>query len=209
MIVLQSYGGEIALRTYLFMLPAACLLAACFFFPDPRPGRRAWRARPILYGCALILPVAFFLARYGNEAFEQVPRGELAATDWVYAHDAHGVRLLWLSSAPAIDVTPQMPWSYRDIGKVVYIPSLGPARPGQSRRTGIRSAPRRARVVPDSRADPGGGAATDHQLCAGLGTAVQRVHVRDARRAGSLRHRQRRHLHAALATRRAAAAAFR
>ena len=27
-----------------------------------------------------MLPVAFFLARYGNEAYEQVPTGELAAT---------------------------------------------------------------------------------------------------------------------------------
>ena len=37
---LQSYGGEIALRIYLFALPAACILAACFFFP-PRDRRAA------------------------------------------------------------------------------------------------------------------------------------------------------------------------
>jgi hypothetical protein len=131
MVVLQSYGGEIALRIYLFMLPAACLLAACSFVPDPRPGRPTWGTRAVLVGCALVLPAAFFLARYGNEAFEQVPPGELAAADWVYAHDAHGARLLWLSSAPAIDVTPQMPWSYRDISKVVYVPSQAPRDPAK------------------------------------------------------------------------------
>ena len=58
--------------------------------------------------------MAFFLARYGNEAFEQVPPGELAAANWVYAHDEHGGRLLWLSTDPAVDVTPEMPWSYQD-----------------------------------------------------------------------------------------------
>ena len=48
---------------------------------------------------------------------------------WVYAHDAHGVRLLWLSTDPEIDVTPQMPWAYRDLSKVDYVPTLAPRDP--------------------------------------------------------------------------------
>jgi hypothetical protein len=79
--------------------------------------------------CAVVLPVGFFLARYGNEAFEQTPPGEIAAANWVYAHDAHGARLLWLSTDPANDVTPQMPWSYRDLDKVDYIPTQAPRDP--------------------------------------------------------------------------------
>ena len=126
---LQSYGGEIALRIYLFMLPAACLLAACFFFPDPQTRRPTWRSLAVLAACAVVLPAAFLLARYGNEAFEQVPPGELAAANWVYAHDARGVRLLWLSVNPATDVTPEMPWSYRDLSKVDYVPALAPRAP--------------------------------------------------------------------------------
>jgi hypothetical protein len=131
MIGLQSYGGEIALRIYLFLLPAACLLAACFFFPDPESGRPGWRSVPILAGCALVLPVAFLLARYGNEAFEQVPPGELTAANWVYAHDARGVRLLWLSPTPSTADTPEMPWSYRDLSKVDYLPELAPRDPAR------------------------------------------------------------------------------
>jgi hypothetical protein len=123
-----SYGGEIALRTYLFLLPAACLLGALFFFPHPQ-SETSWRSVTALVGCALVLPVGFILARYGNEAFERVPPGELAASNWVYAHDAHGVRLLWLSTAPATDVTPEMPWSYRDLTKVEYVPTLAPRDP--------------------------------------------------------------------------------
>jgi hypothetical protein len=124
-----SYGGEIALRTYLFMLPPASLLAASAFFPGPRAARPRLFSRVVLATCALLLPVTFFLARYANEAYEQVPQGELTATNWIYAHDGHGIKLLWLSTAPEFDVTPQMPWAYRDLTKVDYVPSLAPRDP--------------------------------------------------------------------------------
>jgi O-antigen/teichoic acid export membrane protein len=142
MIGLQGYGGEMALRIYLFMLPAACVLAAYCFFPGPRAGRPAWPTAAILAVCAIVLPVAFFLARYGNEAFEQIPPGELAAANWVYAHDAPGVRLLWLSPAPVIANTPEMPWAYADLSQVDYVPELAPRDPASV--GGLVSALRRA-----------------------------------------------------------------
>jgi hypothetical protein len=126
---LQSYGGEIALRIYLFLLPPACVLAACFFFPNPVAARAGWRLFPVLALCAVIFPVSFILVRYGNEAFERVPPGELAATNWIYQHDTHGVQLLWLSSSTKIDVTPEMPWAYQDISKVLYVPVQAPRNP--------------------------------------------------------------------------------
>lgn len=129
---LQSYGGEMALRIYLFLLPAACVLAGCLFFADPKASKANWRALPPLIVCAVILPVAFILVRYGNEAFEQTPPGELAASNWIYAHDKPVARILWLSASPTIDNTPEMPWSYRDISRVLYLPVQAPpdlARP--------------------------------------------------------------------------------
>jgi hypothetical protein len=126
---LQSYGGEMALRIYLFLLPAACILAGCFFFADPKAGRANWRAIPVLALCAAILPVAFILVRYGNDAFEQIPTGEVAASNWIYSHDAQGARIQWLSSSPTIDNTPEMPWSYKDINKVLYLPVQAPLHP--------------------------------------------------------------------------------
>jgi hypothetical protein len=126
---LQSYGGEMALRIYLFLLPAACILAGCFFFADPKAGRANWRAIPVLALCAAILPVAFILVRYGNDAFEQIPTGEVAASNWIYSHDAQGARIQWLSSSPTIDNTPEMPWSYKDISKVLYLPVQAPLHP--------------------------------------------------------------------------------
>jgi len=126
---LQSYGGEMALRIYLFLLPAAAILAGCFFFADPKAGRANWRAIPVLALCAAILPVAFILVRYGNDAFEQIPTGEVAASNWIYSHDAQGARIQWLSSSPTIDNTPEMPWSYKDINKVLYLPVQAPLHP--------------------------------------------------------------------------------
>lgn len=138
---LQSYGDEIGLRIYLFMLPAACVLGACLLFPQRRSARPDWRALTAMAGCAIILPAAFFLVRYGNEAYEQIPSGELTAANWVYAHDAHGVRLLWLSTDPATEDTPEMPWAYEDLAKVDYVPVLAPTNPVQvqSLVAGLRS----------------------------------------------------------------------
>jgi hypothetical protein len=142
MVAVQSYGGEIALRIWLFMLPAACPLAACLFFPDAQSGPPSRRTLPLLAACALVLPVGFLLARYGNEAFEQTPPGELTAMNWIYAHDAGGARVLWLSAAPQVDDTPYMPWDYADLTKVVYISALAPRDP--VRVAGIVSALRSA-----------------------------------------------------------------
>jgi hypothetical protein len=129
---LQSYGGEMALRVYLFLLPAACVLASCLFFADPKASQVSWRTLAPLAACAVILPVVFCLVRYGNEAFEQIPPGELAASNWIYAHDKPVARILWLSASPTVDNTPEMPWSYRDISRVLYLPVQAPfdlARP--------------------------------------------------------------------------------
>jgi hypothetical protein len=130
-VAVDSYGGEIALRIYLFLLPAACPLAACLFFPGPQSARPGWRTLLALAACALVLPTGFLLARYGNEAFEQAPPGELAAMNWIYAHDADGARVLWLSTTPELDITPDMPWDYAAQDKVVYVPTLAPPDPGR------------------------------------------------------------------------------
>jgi len=127
----QSYGGEIALRVYLFALPAAAILASYLFFPATREegvsGR--WRAFLPVTVCTVTLLFGFFVARYGNEAFERVPAGEVTAFDYLYAHDQNGARVLWLSEAPAVDTTPQMPWQYRDMEKIQFIPELAPRNP--------------------------------------------------------------------------------
>jgi hypothetical protein len=131
----QSYGGEIALRVFLFALPAAAILAAYLFFPATRDESidRRWRALAPVTVCTVTLLFGFFIARYGNEAFERIPAGEVTAFDYLYAHDQNGERVLWLSEAPTVDVTPQMPWEYQDIEKINYIPELAPRDPANVR----------------------------------------------------------------------------
>ena len=141
---LQSYGGEIGLRVYMFALPAACILGAYAFFPnlpahtdDAREGETVpvrRRPRPLRFDpattrrvsavlaavTALALAVAFLVARYGNEKFERVTTGEAAAMRYIYDHDRPSARAIYLVPVLGEEVTPTIPWRERDIDRVEY-----------------------------------------------------------------------------------------
>ncbi|WP_344877985.1 hypothetical protein [Nonomuraea antimicrobica] len=140
-LALQSYGGEIGLRIYMFALPGACLLAAYAFFPNlpadsedvreetvPLRGRKV-RFNPevtkkvslVLAACfAVLFAMAFLLARYGNEKFERVTSGEVAALHYVYDHDEPSARVLYLVPKEGPEVTPTLPWGERDVERVSF-----------------------------------------------------------------------------------------
>ncbi|MFJ3643200.1 lipopolysaccharide biosynthesis protein [Streptomyces sp. NPDC090108] len=132
---MQSYGGEMALRVFMFALPGAALLGALALFPRTgvtarereRDRRNPAPLAALLAG--LLLMGGFLVARWGNEPFERIRPGEVAAMDWVYAHDKPTVRLLWLSNDTVNDVTPAMPWGARDMERVNYVPTLAPPDP--------------------------------------------------------------------------------
>ncbi|MGV9380120.1 hypothetical protein ACWDRB_30165 [Nonomuraea sp. NPDC003707] len=138
---LQSYGGEIGLRIYMFALPGACLLAAYAFFPnlpadsaDVREEtvplrRRNVRFNPqltkklsvVLAACfAVLFAFAFLLARYGNEKFERVTVGEVAALHYVYQHDKPSAKVLYLVPKTGPEVTPTLPWGEKDVELVNF-----------------------------------------------------------------------------------------
>lgn len=74
---LQSYGGEMALRVYLFALPFMSFFVAGLFYP--RLGTLP-RWQPILlFGVACVLIVATLFARYGNDRADAITADELAA----------------------------------------------------------------------------------------------------------------------------------
>ncbi|MGX2998083.1 lipopolysaccharide biosynthesis protein [Streptomyces sp. JNUCC 64] len=157
---MQSYGGEMALRVFMFALPGAALLAGLALFPrtDPSPARPDGPARPggpaprtarrprraalaaLLVGTVLL--GGFLVARWGNEPFERVRPGEVTAMEYVYAHDEPTARLLWLSDDPVVNVTPALPWGARDMARVTYVPVLAPVDP--ERTAGLVSALRKA-----------------------------------------------------------------
>jgi hypothetical protein len=140
-LALQSYGGEIGLRIYMFALPGACLLAAYAFFPnlpadsaDVREETVPLRKRNVRFnprltrkisvvlaaGFAVLFAFAFLVARYGNEKFERVTAGEVAAMHHVYDNDKPSARVLYLVPKLGPEVTPTMPWGERDIEIVSF-----------------------------------------------------------------------------------------
>jgi hypothetical protein len=81
-----SYGGEVALRILLFSLaPAAVLIASIIDYDRVRRGSALLCA-----GICVSLLILFPLARYGNEIFEAISPGDLAAATWIHVHVPDG-----------------------------------------------------------------------------------------------------------------------
>lgn len=95
---LQSYGGEVFVRCYLFALPFSAILAACWLDgvlgarPSPGPvrsapriGRRSTRLRAVLVCVVLtVLGLATIAARGGNDAYTSYSRADVAAVAEAY-----------------------------------------------------------------------------------------------------------------------------
>jgi hypothetical protein len=83
---MQSYGGEIFLRSYLFALPFAAILGAVAI--DAFIGTGQWRrcAVPIAVTFVLLsgLGLATVTARGGNDAYTSISRADVAAMNYVY-----------------------------------------------------------------------------------------------------------------------------
>ncbi|MFO7250905.1 MAG: hypothetical protein DIU60_009165, partial [Actinomycetes bacterium] len=151
-LAMQSYGGEIGLRVYLFALPGSCILAAYAFFPNPQltvDAPEVWPQRgprfdflprldPVVVRrictvaaavTSVVLAMAFLVARYGNEKFERVTADEVAAMHYIYENDRPSARVLYLVPELNREVTPTIPWRERDIDVVEYREALAPRDP--------------------------------------------------------------------------------
>nr|BFE82651.1 hypothetical protein GCM10020093_052520 [Planobispora longispora] len=68
----------------------------------------------------MLLSIAFLVARYGNEQFERVSTGEVAAMHYIYEHDEPSGRVLYLVPLIGPEVTPSIPWGEQDFDKIEY-----------------------------------------------------------------------------------------
>jgi hypothetical protein len=125
--VVESYGGEMVLRVYLFALPGACVLAAYAFFPVSRSTRNSWRSHLAAGVCALTLVGAFLIARYGNEAYEMTRPGELAAVEYVSQHG--GSPVLFMTDNDDPGATPFIPLGYQDTDNIQWASIRAPTDP--------------------------------------------------------------------------------
>ena len=125
---LQDYGGEIALRVYLFALPAASCLAALAFFPQVA-GRPSVVSRTAAVTCALVLLGGFFVARYGNESYEQIRTGDVAAVQSIYDRAGDRAVVVYLNTSDGAGATPFIPLGYQDVESVTWSSARAPLDP--------------------------------------------------------------------------------
>lgn len=120
LLFVQSYGGEVFLRIYMFTLPFMIVLVIALLVPV-WPARHRAVTAVLVWTLAVSLTAAFFIARYGNETFERVRPADAQAIDWLYANATPGVTFVALTS--------NVPWRTRDIEQYTYTPlgeDLGP-----------------------------------------------------------------------------------
>jgi hypothetical protein len=110
----------------MFALPGACVLAAYAFFPGGS-SRRSWHGHLAAAVCALALVGGFLFARYGNEAYEMIRPGEVAAVDYVYRHG--GSPVLFLTDKDDPWATPFIPLGYQDLDKIQWRSIRAPSDP--------------------------------------------------------------------------------
>ena len=105
--LLQSYGGEVLLRVYLFALPAMAFFAAALFYTMPRGGT-GWRTTVLISLTSLALLGGFLFTRYGNERMDYVTPAEVQVVERLYQVARPGSLLLAM--------TPNLPWKFQNYG---------------------------------------------------------------------------------------------
>jgi hypothetical protein len=102
-----SYGGESALRVYLFMLPWLAVLAAAACLPQSRPGSairlpaRPWR----MAAAALVLGALALFADFGYELANRVDPSEVRTAAWLERNAPAGAAPIYLINSAPIHVT--------------------------------------------------------------------------------------------------------
>jgi len=89
LLAMQSYGGEMLMRIFLFSLPLGSYLAAALVFPlklDPP----SWRYTALIGVISVVLISVFWFTRYGNERMEYFSPEEVEAVEYAYTHMEEG-----------------------------------------------------------------------------------------------------------------------
>jgi hypothetical protein len=96
---MQSYGGEMLLRVYLFALAPMAFLAATAFLPRPESRLTVFNLAAIGVASAGLL-AGFLYARFGNERMDYFTTAELQGMDQLYQLAPQGSTLLAFSPPP-------------------------------------------------------------------------------------------------------------
>ncbi len=104
LVPLQSYGGEMLLRVYLFGLPFVSFFAASALLPQNPKSLSAAHRLAVAFAAAVLL-AGFLFARYGNARPDYFTPAEVAAVNQAYELAPEGSVMMSL--------TPSLPWKWR------------------------------------------------------------------------------------------------
>ena len=106
---LQSYGGEVLLRVYLFTLPFAAFFIASAILPTPESGR-SLVSPLVVFALSVVALAGFAITRYGNERMDTFTRNEVSAVRDVYAKAPVVASQLRSSPLLMLAGTDNLPW---------------------------------------------------------------------------------------------------
>ena len=109
---LQSYGGELLMRAFLFALPGIVLFAAAAFQP-PTGGRLSAAGTICFVLISSVLAAGWLVARHGDERTTYFTSAERAAVAHLYRVARPGTELLSLNVS--------LPWRYKSYDAYKYV----------------------------------------------------------------------------------------
>ena len=83
LLLVQSYGGEMLLRIYLFTLPLMVFFGASLFYTSSVRSKSLWMKGAVVVTCIVLLG-GFLFTRYGNERSDYITNAELAGVRQLY-----------------------------------------------------------------------------------------------------------------------------
>ncbi len=89
MLAINSYGGEMLFRVYMFGLPFMAFLAASLFYPSESAGR-TWKTPLFTLAISLMLIPGFLFSYYGKDRMYYFSPDEIAATQYLYTNAPKG-----------------------------------------------------------------------------------------------------------------------
>jgi hypothetical protein len=125
---LQSYGGEMLQRIYLFSLPFMAFFVAALFVP--RWGRIGRAANLTLAATLAVMLVALTLTRFGNERIDLISSQELEGVAALYAIAPPRSSLITVNNNSSVrsqaleeyrHYSVRYPWSVGDVDTVIYV----------------------------------------------------------------------------------------
>ena len=122
LMLLQSYGGEILLRVFLFSLPFVAFFAAAALLPTERPA--SWMLSLVMVVVSVGLAGGLILTRYGNEKADMVTAREYEALVQLAALSEPGDRIFGINHNVPTDY---FEWDEHRYGSVPNEFALGTA----------------------------------------------------------------------------------